>query len=173
MYYHVRCTYYLPHMAADIFATVRNCTTCAKNRLNLRKRTNSLKLFPATKPLASLCIDILGPLTKSKKGNVFLLVITDRFKKLTRVVLLRKITAYNVAVALVENWIFTYGPPEAVISDNGKQFAAKCFQAVCGLLGISNVFTSTYHPQTNGRVERYNRTILAMLRNYVNEHQSD
>ena len=32
---------------------------------------------------------------------------------------------------------------------------------------------STYHPQTNGQVERYNRTILAMLRNYVNEHQDD
>ena len=114
-----------------------------------------------------------GPLTKSKRGYVFLLVITDRFTKLARVVPLRKITAYNVAVAFVEHWVFSYGPPECVISDNGKQFAAKFFQAVCELLGISNVFTSTYHPQTNGQVERYNRTILAMLRNYVNEHQND
>ena len=79
VFYHVRRTFYWPHMAADIFATVRNCTTCAKNRLKLRKRTNPLKLFPATKPLASLCIDILGPLTKSKEGNVFLLLIMDRF----------------------------------------------------------------------------------------------
>ena len=44
---------------------------------------------------------------------------------------------------------------------------------MCSLLGLSNIFTSTYHPQTNGQVERYNRTILAMLRNYVNEHQED
>ena len=172
MYYNVRRTYYWPHMAADIFATVRNCTTCAKNRLMLRKRTNPLKLFPATKPLASLCIDILGPLTESKRGYVFLPVITDRFTKLTRVVPLREITAYNVSVAFVEHWLFSYGPPECVISDNGKQFAAKFFQAVCELLGM-NVFTSTYHPQTNGQVERYNRTILAMLCNYVNENQND
>ena len=173
MYYNVRRTYYWPHMAADIFATVRNCTTCAKKRLKLRKRTNPLKLFPARKPLASLCIDILGSLTKSKRGYVFLLVITDRFTKLTRVVPLRKITAYNVAVAFVEHWVFSFGPLECVISDNGKQFAAKFFQAVCELLGISNVFTSTYHLQKNGQVERYNRTILAMLRNCVNEHQND
>ena len=53
MYYHVRRTYYWPHMAADIFATVRKCATCAKNLLKLRRRTNPLKLFPATKPLAS------------------------------------------------------------------------------------------------------------------------
>ena len=120
-----------------------------------------------------MCIDILGPITKSKRGYVFLLVINDRFTKLTRVVPLRKITAYNVAVAFLEHWVFSYGPPECVISDNCKQFAAKFFQAVCELLGISNFFTSTYHSQTNGQVERYNTTILAMLRNYVNEHQND
>ena len=64
---------------------------------------------------------------KSKKKTVFLLVITDRFTKLTRVMPLRNITAYNVAVAFNENWIFAYGPPEAVISDNGKKFANKSF----------------------------------------------
>ena len=149
MYYHVRRTYYWSHMAADLFATVRNCTTCAKSRLTLRKRTNPLKLNLATNPIASLCIEIIGPLTKSKKGNVFLLVITDRFMNLTNVVPLGKVTAYKIAVAFVENWIFAYGPPEAVISDNGKQLAARFFQAVCGLLGISNVFTSTYHPHTS------------------------
>ena len=173
MYQHVRRTYYWPHTAADIYATVRNCSTCAKNRLKLRKRTNPFKLFPATKPLTSLCIDILGPLQRTKKGYRFLLVITDRFTKLSQVIPLRKITTYNVAVAFVEHWVFKYGPPECLISDNGKQFADKFFQVVCSILGISNVFTSTYQPQTNGQVERYNRTILAMLRNYVNEHQDD
>ena len=67
--------------------------------------------FPATKPLVSFCIDILGQLTKSKRKYIFLLVITDRFTKLTRVVPLRKITACNVAVAFVEHWVFSYVPP--------------------------------------------------------------
>ena len=107
MYYKVRRTYCWQPMDANIFATVRNCTTCAKNRLirspfpqrkRVRKRANPLKLFPVTKPLASLCIYILGPLTKSKQGYVFLLEITYGFTQLTRVVPLRKITAYNVAI---------------------------------------------------------------------------
>ena len=99
----VRLTYYWPHMAAEIFATVLNFTTCAKNRIKWRKRKNPLKLFPATKPLSSLCIDIIRTLTKSKRGYVFLLLITDRFTKLMRVVPLRKITAYNVAIAFDEH----------------------------------------------------------------------
>jgi len=173
MYYAVRRTYYWPQMAADIYATVRNCTTCARNRVKLRKRTNPLKLFPASEPLKDLCIDILGPLTKTKSGNRFLVVTTDRFTKLTQVAALKRIDAYHVARAFTESWVFKYGPPKTLISDNGKQFASKFFQNVCSLLGVTNIFTSTYHPQTNGQVERYNRTILAMLRNYVGEQQDD
>ena len=173
MYHHVRSTYYWPQMAAGIYRTVRTCNACAKNRVKLRKRTYPLRLFPAQRSLESLSIDILGPLTKTKKGHRFLLVITDRFTKLTQVIPLRRIHAYTLAVAFVEAWIFKYGSPKTFISDNGKQFAAKFFQAVCSLLGLSNISTSTYHPQKNGRVERYNRTILAMIRNYVNEHQDD
>ena len=41
------------------------------------------------------------------------------------------------------------------------------------MLGITNLYTSAYHPQTNGQVERYNQTIASMLHNYVNEHQDD
>ena len=173
MYYTLRRSYYWPHMAADIFDTVKNCHQCAKNRIRLRKRTNPLALFPATVPLRSVAIDILGPLTTTKRKMRFMLVITDRFTKLTQVVPLRTITALNVANAFVEHWVFKYGPPETLISDNGSQFASKFFQSVCECLGIANVFTSTYHPQTNGQVERYNRTVLAMLRSYVNEHQTD
>ena len=173
MHRHIRETYYWPQMVTDICKTIRNCTNCAKNRVKLRKRTHPLRIFRATRPAESLAINILGPLTKTREGHRFRLVMSDRFSKLTHVVPLRRIDSYTVAVAFFEALVFKYGPRKALISDNGKQFAAKFFQAVCSLLGISNIFTSTYHPQTNGRVERYNRTILAMLRNCVNEHQND
>jgi Integrase zinc binding domain len=54
--------------------------------------TSFLKLFPASGPLEYVSMDILGPLPKTDHGNRFLLVITDRFSKLTRMVPLRTIT---------------------------------------------------------------------------------
>ena len=173
MYRHLHATYYWPQMAADVYKTVRTCNACAKNRVKLRKRKHPLRLFPARSPIEALPIDILGSLTKTKKGYRFLLVLTDRFTKLTQVIPLRRIDAYTAAVAFAEHYILKYGPPKTLISDNGKQFASKFFQAVCSIRGLSNIFKSTYHPQTNVQVDRYNRTILAMLRNYVNEHQDD
>ena len=97
IYHHVRLTYYWPQMAANIYRTGRTCHTCAKNRVKVRKRTHRLRLFPAQRPLESFSIDILGPLTKMKKGHRFLLVITDRFTKRTQFIPLRRIDAYVVA----------------------------------------------------------------------------
>ena len=170
MYYALRPEYYWPYLAADVAATVRGCRTCAMNRVKLRKHINRLRLFPATRPLESLAIDILGPLPKTKTGKRFLLVIKDRFTKLTQVVALRTITAYTVAVGFCDAWVFKYGVPRTLLSDYGPQFSAKFFHNTCRVLGITNLYTSAYHPQTNGQVERYNRTIASMLRNYVGEH---
>mgnify|MGYP003561719933 FL=1 len=120
-----------------------------------------------------MAMDILGPLPKTEHGNRFLLVITDRFSKLTRTVPLRTITALVVAKAFCDAWVFSYGPPRYLLTDNGTQFNAKFFLAVCRELGIAKIFTTAYHPQTNGQVERFNRTIINSLRGYVERRQGD
>ena len=51
MYYSIRREYYWPSMAVDCYNTVRNCETCAKNRVKLRKHKKYLRLFSATEPL--------------------------------------------------------------------------------------------------------------------------
>ena len=169
----IRRNYFWPSMAADVVRTVKQCDTCSRNRVNLSKRTNPLKLFPANAPLESVAMDILGPLSKTRHGNRFLLVIADRYTKITRTVPLRTITALTVAQAFCEHWVYIYGPPVSLLSDNGPQFAAKFFQAVCTELGIKKLFTTAYHPQANGQVERYNRTLVQALRAYVSKRLDD
>ena len=93
----LRRTYYWPSMASDIMFTVRTCPHCAKNRVRLIKHSNPMKLFPATTPLESVAMDLLGPLPPSKRGHRFILVMTDRFSKLTQVVAMKKTTAAMVA----------------------------------------------------------------------------
>ena len=173
MFLSLRRAYFWPGMVADIYETVRQCNVCAQNRITERGKTNPLKLFPAKGPLESVAMDILGPLPKTKHGNRFLLVITDRYSKVTKTVPLRIITALSVAKSFCDHWVFAYGAPVSLLTDNGPQFTAKFFQAVCAELGVKKVFTTAYHPQTNGQVERYNRTILAALRGYVARRQDD
>jgi transposase InsO family protein len=63
--------------------------------------------------------------------------------------------------------------PRYSLTDNGTQFNAKVFLSVCRELGIAKIFTTAYHPQTNGQVERFNRTIINSLRGYVERRQTD
>jgi Integrase zinc binding domain len=113
----MRKNYFWSERAHDVAETVRNCSTCAKNRVKERKRTSFLKLFPASGPLEYVFMDILCPLPKTDHGNRFLLVITDRFSELTRTVPLRTITALVVAKAFCENCVFAYGAPRYVLTD--------------------------------------------------------
>lgn len=167
MYYAMRRKYYWPSMITDIHGTVTMSPGSAQNSLARRRHATPLTLFPATEPSTQLSVDILGPLIQSKAGNKFVLVITDRFSKLTKCVALCKITAIGVVSPILEAWAACYGPPDTILSDQGPQFMSKFFIAVVKMLGTETVRTTAYHPRTNGQLERYNRTIATQLRHYV------
>ena len=167
LYATLRRQFYWPSMPSEVYRLVLSCHSCARERIQGVKRSSFLKLFPATAPLQDIAIDILGPLVKANSGCEYLPVITDRYSKLTRAIPMSKISGYTAAKAFCDNWIFVYGPPRSVLSDNGKQFNSKFFQRVCKILGVQNLFTTAYHPQTTGQTERFNRTILSALRHYV------
>ena len=118
-------------------------------------------------------MDLLGPLPKTVHGNGHVLVMPDRFTKLTRSIPLRTTTASVVANAFLDNWVYVYGATRYVLTDNGPQFAAKFFDAVCALLGVRRYLTTAYHPQENGQNEQFNRTLVQRLRNYIEEHHRD
>jgi len=116
-------------------------------------------------------MDLLGPLPRTAAGNKHLLVIVDRFTKMTRAIPVQRIDAETKRAAVLDNWVAAFRPPATVLSDNGSQFRCTLFQVICSLLGISNRHSTTYHTQMNGQVERYNRTIVKQLRTFVEDHQ--
>jgi Integrase zinc binding domain/Integrase core domain len=146
MFATMRQRYFWRNMYKDVEETVRQCTPCAKNWVQERKRVSMMKLFPANEPLEFVAIDILGPFSKTVHSNRFLLVNSDRFSKLTRTIPMRTTTALAVAKAFCTHWGFSFGPPTFLLSDNGTQFTAKFFIEVCRELGIAKVFTTAYSP---------------------------
>jgi putative transposase len=51
------------------------------------------------------------------------------------------------------------GVTPRIISDNGPQFIAKDFKEFIRICGMTHVRTSPYYPQSNGKIERFHRTI--------------
>lgn len=100
-------------------------------------------------------------------------MIVDRFTKLVRAVPLRTIDSLAIAKTFVTHWVYVYGPPKTILTDNARKFRSKFMMDVHKQFGVKTQATSTYHPQTNGQAERYNRTLLEGRRKYVGDHYGD
>ena len=75
--------------------------------------------------------------------------------------------AITLVRLLVEEVIPLFGVPEALLSDRGANLLSLLMQDVCQLLGVKKLNTTAYHPQCDGMVERFNRTLKSMLRKHA------
>ncbi|GFX96804.1 hypothetical protein TNCV_1648391 [Trichonephila clavipes] len=114
-------------------------------------------------PFERIAFDILGPLPRTASGNKYLLVVMDYFTKWPEVYPIPDQEAPTVAEAVVQHWISRYGVPLQLHSDQGRNFVSAVLKGVCELLGIDKTKTTPLHPQSDGMVERFNRTILNNL----------
>lgn len=101
----------LTAVGPEVTSAVQDCQ-CANNWVHLRMRVRSLKLFPTFEPLESLGIDILGPLLKSTRGIQHIIVVSDRFSKLTLLVTLKRLCMVDVAPAILAHWVYKYETPK-------------------------------------------------------------
>ena len=81
-------------------------------------------------------------------------------------------TSETTAVKLVEEFVARFGAPLEIHTDQGRNFQSDMFRAVCKLLGVTQTRTTPYHPASNGQVERFNRSLLQMIRCYTEKDQS-
>lgn len=86
---------------------------------------------------------------------------------------LSHIPSVDIAQEFLKHWVYNYEPPKTLLPNVEKKFTSKFSQCAYQLFETINVFTATYHPQTDGEVKRYSRTLVAMLNCYVNDQQQD
>ena len=118
-----------------------------------------------SRPMQRIAMDIVGPFPETRRGNRYILVIGDYFTKWKEAFPIKDMEAATVARCLVDEVIrfCRLGVPDTIHTDQGKNFDSALIKEICELLGIKKTRTSPYHPQSDGRVERFNRTLLNML----------
>ena len=90
--------------------------------------------------------------------------MTDEYTKFVRAVPTRDQTAKTVAKILLNEWVYDYGIPERIHTDQGRNFQAGLVKEICNLVGIKQSRSSPYHTKGNEQCERMNRTLISLLR---------
>ena len=128
---------------------------------------------PVSGKFEHVAMDLLDVSVISGKGHKYILVVCNYFTKYTETYPLTDKTARSVADALMDKWLPTFGFPLFLHSDQGKEFDNEMVHKLSELLGMVKTKTTPYHPRSDGQVERFNRTLLAMLAMFVSrEHDN-
>ena len=163
----LRMQAYWVGMAQDVEQYCQECYTCQKAKPPLPQRSPMVNV-PVGRPWQMVAIDILKvPL--SSNNNQYLLVAQDYFTKWPIAIPMPDQKADRISRELVKIFA-TYGQPEMIHSDQGKNFESTILSQVLKAFDISKTRTTAYHPQGDGMVERLNRSLLQLLRSYVSKY---
>ena len=97
----------------------------------------------------------------------------DRYSRMVKCICIPAITATAVAEAFRNHWLLQYGTPQYILSDRGSQFTGFVFEILAKLTGFEQKFTTAYHPETNGRLERFHRFLKQRLRCIAHDNKLD
>ena len=103
-------------------------------------------------------IDFAGPFPQTTKMNKYVIVAIDYLTKWVEAWATIDNTAATTAKFLFQDIISRHGTPRIIQSDRGSHFVNSTIMELSKYFGITRKLTTSFHPQGNGLVERFNRT---------------
>lgn len=161
-----------PGMAADVYEFVNRCAPCMTNRTR-RERPSPTKMPLPVAPGMFVAADLTGPFPVSSEGNRYLLSIMDHCTGWVEAKALPNKAAEGIFQFIFREYIPRFSAPEVFLTDNGLEFKNKLLMGHLKALGVDVRHTTPYHPQSNGMIERYHRTIKNMFRRLVNSRANN
>ena len=167
--------FWWPGMAKQMRQVIKACRHC----LQYEGGTPKAPFCPivVTTPLDLLHVDFTSietmmELDKSPRvANV--LVFQDHFTKHVLAYVTPDQTAKTITKFLYGGYISIFGALARLLSDRGTSFTSSIIEELCKILGIKQLQTMPYHPQTNGLVERSHQTIMHMIRKLGEDKKAD
>jgi hypothetical protein len=118
-------------------------------------------------------MDIVRPLPKTKNSNKYIVVATEYLTKWPEARAIPNAKASSVVSFFCEDIICRHGCPKEILTDRGTHFVNDMLDSLCNEIGVKHQLSTAYHPQTNGLVECFNRTLCETLAKFSNENKDD
>lgn len=163
----IKSRFFWPDMNKHIKEWCKTCIACqsAKITRHTKSKISDFHL-PINDRFQAVHIDIVGPLPPCRSSEspfnsclTYLVTFIDRATRWLEAIPVSDITAQTISQTFFTHWIARFGVPLFVITDRGRQFESELFHELSKLVGFHRLRTTSYHPQTNGMLERCHRTL--------------
>lgn len=115
----------------------------------------------------------MGSLPRTSSGNQLVLAKMDCYTKITRAIWTSQTAALPIVSMLLDQWTISYKTPDYELTDHETHAMREFFESLCAFLGAKHSTPAAHHFQTNGQAERFNKMIIAWLRQYEAENHGD
>ena len=161
----IQSKWYWPGYENDIREFIRTCAHCQHGKGIPNRNLGLQSQFNAKEINEWVCIDHVGPLPETTDGKYkYVTTYYDRFSGYTKSIPAHDISAATTAVNFVRFWCCIFGAPIHILTDLGSDFRSEFMDYLCKMIKTDHKYTTSYHAQTDGAVERFNRTMKQQLR---------
>ena len=154
---------YIPSMSSKCQVIVKQCKSCVAANPRPGEGVPSFRPEMSSSPWSTVYLDTLE-LGSSRSGRFYcVLVCVDGFTKWVEVVPLKCHDAASVGAAFL-SICAKWGPPQVVRTDSGTEFRNAVTHALFEAFRVKVQHGAVRHPKYQGAVERFNRTMLTIIR---------
>jgi len=159
-------------MKYNVVHFVCTCVNFQSTKSIYKKKYGLYKPLPIlSKPWENVSMDFMTQLPEWI-GMDAILVVVNRFSKLVKMAPTKMIvTTFNSAKLFFNMWVRHHGMPQLIISDRNAKFTASFCKHLFRKVGMKLSFSTAFHPQTNGQIEKVNGVLNQYLKNYVGTDQ--